>query len=68
MIFHPLSILLELKISHILGKKNQTIISQLIKCKSVESSILDSCNLITGTLENGDLSKSRNLRWLNIAF
>ena len=48
------------------GKKNQTIISQLIKCKSVESSILDSCNLIT--LENGDLSKSRNLRWLNIVF
>ena len=37
MIFHPLAILLELKISHILGKKNQTIISQLIKCKSVES-------------------------------
>ena len=66
MIFHPLSILLELKISHILGKKNQTIISQLIKCKSVESSILDSCNLIT--LENGDLSKSRNLRWLNVVF
>ena len=41
------------------GEKNQTITSQLIKCKSVESSVLDSCNLIT--LENGDLSKLRNL-------
>ena len=41
------------------GEKNQMIASQLIKCKSAESSVLDSCNLIT--LENGDLSKSRNL-------